>query len=137
MSADPDLIRRQYSNRDKTNLPGLLYVIAILTSAAYALHSRLMRRRRVRVSDYNKQLMAIAEDARATHSSPDLYALRDRLVSMLQHIVRDLDRNQVSQEEFEHFSFTWQAVDTVVRDRLAMAQANVSTDATQASGKQV
>ena len=35
--------------------------------------------------------------------------------------VTDLEREKVSQDEFEHFSFTWQAVDALVRDRLLIA----------------
>jgi hypothetical protein len=50
---------------------------------------------------------------------------------MLQHIVSDLDHDHVSQEEFEHFSFTWQAVDTVVRDRLSMARSEGDENAVQ------
>jgi hypothetical protein len=39
----------------------------------------------------------------------------------------------VSQDEFEHFSFTWQAVDTVVRDRLSVALPASPTDAAKAA----
>ena len=74
------------------------------------------------------------EQARDCVSSEALYKLRDRLVQMLQHIVRDLDKDRVSQEEFEHFSFTWQAVDTVVRDRLSMTLAPATADASRAPG---
>jgi hypothetical protein len=34
-------------------------------------------------------------------------------------MVRDLDAERVTKDEFDHFSFTWQAVDTLVRDRRA------------------
>ena len=37
-------------------------------------------------------------------------------------LVQDLDKEQFSQDEFEHFSFAWQAVDTLVRDRLTLAK---------------
>ena len=130
---------RRYYDREKPGLlqqntrllASLLYVVAILTSAGFAMRSRFMRRRKVRVSDYNHQLMAIAGAARETDSSRELFGLRDQLVSMLQHIVSDLDHDHVSQEEFEHFSFTWQAVDTVVRDRLSMARSEGDENAVQ------
>jgi TRAP transporter TAXI family solute receptor len=134
---------RRYYDKEKPGLvqentrllASLLYVVAILTSAGFAMRSRFMRRRKVRVGDYNKQLMAIAEKARETTSPELLYELRDRLVTMLQHIVRDLDQDRVSQEEFEHFSFTWQAVDTVVRDRLSLAQSLAEADRIMAAEK--
>jgi hypothetical protein len=133
---------RRYYEREKPGfwqqntrlMASLLYVVAILTSAGFAMRSRFMRRRKVRVSDYNMQLMAIAEEARDCVSSETLYKLRDRLVQMLQHIVRDLEKDRVSQEEFEHFSFTWQAVDTVVRDRLSMALAPAIAEGSRAPG---
>jgi hypothetical protein len=117
---------RSYYDREKPGFlqqntrlaASLLYVVAILTSVGVALRSRIQRSRKVRVSDYTLQLMAIAEEARNADTSRQLEALRDRLVSMLQHMIRDLSKDRVTQEEFEHFSFTWQAVDTVVRDRL-------------------
>ena len=47
-------------------------------------------------------------------------------MDMLEEVVGDLDRERVSQEEFEHFSFTWQAVDALVRDRLLIASGLVA-----------
>jgi TRAP transporter TAXI family solute receptor len=108
--------------RNTRIMASLLYVVAILTSVIIALRSRLLRVRKVHVSDYNRQLMEIAEQARHTDSHEQLLTLKDSLVGMLQHIVKDLSKDQVTQEEFEHFSFTWQAVDTVVRDRLMLAK---------------
>ena len=43
---------------------------------------------------------------------------KHQLVDMLTEVIGDLERERVSQEEFEHFSFTWQAVDALVRDRM-------------------
>ena len=40
---------------------------------------------------------------------------------MLEQVVQDLDNDRFTQDEFEHFSFTWRAVDTLVRDRLTLA----------------
>ena len=102
-------------------LASLLYVVAILSSVGIALRSRIMRAHKVRVSDYTLKLVDIAAKARDSDST-SLYVLRDQLVSMLQQVITDLSKDRVSQEEFEHFSFTWQAVDAVVRDRLAQVE---------------
>jgi len=119
---------RSYYDREKpgfvqTNartLSGVLYVVAILTSAGLALRARLLRAKRVRMGDYNLELMQVAEQARRCSDPEKLHALKDRLIDMLHEVVKDLDRERVTQDEFEHFSFTWQAVDTLVRDRLAL-----------------
>ena len=101
-------------------LSGMLYVVAILTSAGFALRSKFLRARRVRMGHYNLRLMEIADEARGSATSDELFALKDKLIDMLGTVVRDLDQERVTQEEFEHFSFTWQAVDTLVRDRQAL-----------------
>ena len=129
---------RRYYDREKPDfwqqntrlLASLLYVAAIATSAALALRSHFMRRRRVRIGSYTMQLMEIAKQARNTGSVQTLYELKDRLIDMLHQVVQDLDKDRVSQEEFEHFSFTWQAVDTVVRDSLAMTGRPLSASDT-------
>lgn len=119
---------RRYYDREKPGfvkenartLSGLLYVVAILTSAGFALRARLLRAKRVRMGDYNLRLMDIAEHARRSASPEELQGLKDRLIDMLRQVVQDLDQDKVTQDEFEHFSFTWQAVDTLVRDRLVL-----------------
>ncbi len=120
---------QRYYDREKPDfwqqntrlLASLLYVVAILTSAGLALRSHMMRRRKIRIGHYNEKLMEIAEQVRHAPSPETLYQLKDQLVKMLQRVVHDLNSDRVSQEEFEHFSFTWQAVDTMVRDSLALA----------------
>ncbi len=108
--------------RNARVMSSLVYVLAILGSVVLALRSRLLGKHKVKVGDYNQHLMEIANQARDTDSSEELLVLRDKLVNMLQQIVDDLSKDQVTQEEFEHFSFTWQAVDTVVRDRLTLVR---------------
>jgi TRAP transporter TAXI family solute receptor len=117
---------RRYYDREKPSfwqentriLAPTLYVMVIFSSAVFALRARIRGTRRVRMSHLNLELMDIAEEARGMTKQADLLPLRDRLVNMLRHVVVDLDHDRVSQDEFEHFSFTWNAVDTLVRDRL-------------------
>ena len=116
---------RRYYDREKPGilqensrvLAALLYVLAILTSGFVALRARLKRSRRIRMKDYNLTLMEIAGEAEQAESGSDLRAQKDRLLEILREVVHDLDSDRVTQEEFHHFSFTWQAVDTLLRDR--------------------
>jgi TRAP transporter TAXI family solute receptor len=127
---------RRYFDREKPDfwqqntrlLASLLYVAAILSSTALALRSHFIRRRKVRMGNYAMQLMEIAKKARDTESVQTLHELKDRLIDMLDQVVQDLDKERVSQEEFEHFSFTWRAVDTVLRDSLALAAQPLRRD---------
>ena len=122
---------RSYYDREKPGfmqqnarlVSALLYVIAILFSAALALRTHWVRSRRLRMHTFNSRLMEIATAARADTETEQLHKRKHQLMDMLEEVVGDLDREKVSQEEFEHFSFTWQAVDALVRDRLMMSGA--------------
>ena len=126
---------RLYYDREKPGfwqenariLAPTLYVVVILSSFFFAIRGRVKGVRRVRMGHYNLELMDIAEVASATTKRADLEPLHGRLVVMLRQVVVDLGEDRVSQDEFAHFSFTWSAVDTLVRDRLsARDQADTS-----------
>ena len=119
---------RSYYDREKPGfmqqnarlVSALLYVVAIVTSAGLALRTHWVRSRRLRMNTFNKRLMEIASAARVDTRVEQLLKRKHQLMDILEEVVGDLDREKVSQEEFEHFSFTWQAVDALVRDRLLM-----------------
>jgi TRAP transporter TAXI family solute receptor len=119
---------RRYFDREKPGLiqqnarmaSAVLYAIVIFFTAAIALRSHWMKTRRVRMGDFNKRLMEIVEEARAADSYEALMGHKNHLINILGEVVSDLDQEKVSQEEFEHFSFTWQAVDALVRDQMLM-----------------
>ena len=117
---------RSYYDREKPGflqqnarlVSAMLYMVAIICSGLLGLRTYWVRSRRMRMHDFNKRLMEIAANARQESDLADLLQHKHQLVDMLQEVVGDLERERVSQEEFEHFSFTWQAVDALVRDRL-------------------
>ena len=115
-----DREKPSFLQRNTRLIASLLYVIAILISAGLALRSHLKRKHRIRVGIFNEQLVEIMKQARSAHSVQDLDGLKDRLLEILEHLLQELDQQRVTQDEFEHFSFAWQAADTVVRDRLVL-----------------
>lgn len=120
---------RAYFDREKPGImqrnarlvSAILYVVAIVVSALLALRTHWVRSRRLRMHGFNRRLMEMAALARAAHGSEDLLVHKHELMDILEEVVTDLEREKVSQDEFEHFSFTWQAVDALVRDRLLIA----------------
>jgi TRAP transporter TAXI family solute receptor len=119
---------RRYYDREKptflqTNMrfaSALLYTVVILTTALLALRSRWQRMRRIHMSEFNHRLMELAAKVREEDSQEVLVNCKHQLVDILSEVVSDLDHERVSQDEFEHFSFAWQAVDALVRDRLML-----------------
>ena len=77
------------------------------------------------MSDYNLELIDIVDKSRVSQSDADLDSLQERLVEILRAMVGDLEGDRVTKDEFDHFSFTWQAVDTLVRDRYANIKAGM------------
>jgi TRAP transporter TAXI family solute receptor len=122
---------RAYYDREKPTffqqnarlVSAILYVSAILSSALLALRTYWVKSQRLRMGGFNQRLMAIAT---AAGDEPDLKSLtvgKQQLIEILGEVVSDLDREKVSQDEFEHFSFTWQAVDALVRDQMTLVRA--------------
>ena len=106
--------------RNARLVSALLYVIAIVVSALLALRTHWVRSRRMRMHDFNRELIALAGKVRGEEQSQALLEYKHRLMDILEQVVCDLERERVSQDEFEQFSFTWQAVDALVRDRLLL-----------------
>ncbi len=119
---------RSYFDREKPGFmqqnarlaSALLYVVAIVTSALLALRTHWVRSRRLRMNVYNQRLMEIAHRVRGEGTRSAIVASKDQLMDILTEVIDELEHERVSEAEFEHFSFTWQAVDALVRDQLTL-----------------
>ncbi len=122
---------RSYFDREKPGFmqqnarlaSAVLYVVAIVTSALLALRTHWVRSRRVRMNAYNRRLMAVSHRVRGEQTARELLQSKNELMDILSEVVDELERERVNQDEFEHFSFTWQAVDALVRDQLMLASS--------------
>ena len=122
---------RSYFDREKPSFmqqnarlaSAVLYVIAIVSSALLALRTHWIRSRRVRMNAYNQRLMVVSHRVRGQQTASELLQSKNELMDILSEVVGELERERVNQDEFEHFSFTWQAVDALVRDQLMLASS--------------
>jgi TRAP transporter TAXI family solute receptor len=127
---------RAYYDREKPGfmqqnarlVSALLYMVAIVLSGMFALRTHWDRSHRLRMHTFNRRLMKIALGARSESDVVDLVQRKHQLVDILEEVVGDLERQKVSQEEFDHFSFTWQAVDALIRDRLYLTDTLASAE---------
>jgi TRAP transporter TAXI family solute receptor len=121
----------RYFDREKPTLlqqnarmmSALLYVVAILTSAFIALRGRYQRSRHVRVNEYNEQLMVIVSEARHLDDRHKLLELRDTLAGILGTVLADLNEGNVAKDDFDHFTFAWQAADAFVSDQIMLVSS--------------
>jgi len=111
----------------------LLYTVALLFSGLLALRTIWVKSRRLRMSQFTQRLMLIAATARHETDRNELFSNKHQLMDILGEVMTDLDKEKVSQEEFEHFSFTWQAVDALVRDRLTVFADKNSSQSVEVS----
>lgn len=105
--------------RNARAMAPLLSILALMISGVLALRARFQRAQKDRADRYNLELMRISEEARRSQGAKELLSLRDELHQILRTVLEDLERDRLTREEFDFFSFTWQAADTVVRDELA------------------
>ena len=123
---------QQYYDREKPSFWGrnaraiapAISVFALLISGLVALRARIQHLQKDRADRYNLELMRISEEARQTADPSRLLELKDSLLRILRTVLEDMEHDRVSRGEFEFFSFTWQATDTVLRDELARQDAN-------------
>jgi len=125
---------RSYFDRERPGImqqnarlaSALLYLVAIIFSGLLALRTVWVKSRRLRMSQFNRRLMTIAGSARHETDRNLLFNSKHQLMDILGEVMTDLEKEKVNQEEFEHFSFTWQSVDALVRDRLTIFAESVS-----------
>jgi len=125
---------RNYYDRERPGImqqnarlaSAILYAAAILCSALLALRTVWVKSRRVRMSLFNRRLMDISNAVRHESDRAVIFENKHLLMDILGEVVSDLEREKVSQDEFEHFTFTWQAVDALVRDRLTIIDRPIS-----------
>lgn len=126
---------RSYFDREKPGFmqqnarlaSAMLYLAAIVCSALLALRSVWVKSRRLRMSQFNRRLMTLAVAVRHETDRNILFSSKHQLMDILGEVMTDLEKEKVSQEEFEHFTFTWQSVDALVRDRLTILTDTVPT----------
>ena len=116
-----------FMQRNARFVSAVLYMLAIVSSALLALRTHWVRSRRLRMHDFNRRLMDLASTVRSEPAVDGLLKHKLELMDILEEVIGDLERERVSQDEFEHFSFTWQAVDALVRDRLMLQPVEQST----------
>ena len=114
---------QRYYNREKPSfLQENAEPIAVFLSLIVLLGSGLLRvtsqRRKGRLDSYNHELLVLYAEARGAGDRRSLLKQRDKLMGVLGRVVDDAEEGRITAEGFNVFSFTWDAVNEEVRDRL-------------------
>jgi TRAP transporter TAXI family solute receptor len=95
----------------------LLWIGFILFSGFLGLRQRWDSAMKDRVDRYNDELVQLCADVRSSGDAEVLRRGEGRLLEILQRVVKDLDEGKVTSHGFDTFSFTWQAVHALIRDK--------------------
>jgi TRAP transporter TAXI family solute receptor len=78
------------------------------------------QRRKARLDDYNRELLAVWHLAADTDDRDQLLRHRDTLMGVLGKVIDDAEEGRITAEGFNIFAFTWESVYESIRDRLLL-----------------
>lgn len=113
---------RAFWDRDKPNFLqenaepiALMLTIAVVVMSGYL---QLATRRRKKVMDgYNRELIALAREARDASGFTALDECNEKLAEFVTRIVRATERGRINTAEFTLFNFAYDAVEDAIKDR--------------------
>ncbi|MGK7954635.1 MAG: TAXI family TRAP transporter solute-binding subunit [Crocosphaera sp.] len=85
-----------------------LSVSMLLLSGIWQLRSWLTGKQKNRADLYNLQLLKIIDRIQETEDLQQLNEMRSQLLEMLNDVIVDLDKDLISPESFQSFTFPWQ-----------------------------
>ena len=90
----------------------LVSLVAVFGSMTFAFRNWFQGRQKDRADAHNKNLVDLYEQACLQEFSTDHY--QRELANILTQVVDDLDNDRISNDGFDEFSFTWQAVSQLI-----------------------
>ena len=85
-----------------------LSVSMLLISSVWQLRSWFTGKQKNRADLYNLQLLKIIDSIQETEDLPQFKKVRSQLLEMLNEVIVDLDKDLISPESFQSFTFPWQ-----------------------------
>jgi TRAP transporter TAXI family solute receptor len=116
---------RTYYNQDSPNfwveyaeLIGLLLSVAVLSvSGFWQFRLWLLASQKNRADRYNLEILDLIEQVQTVNDLEHLYKIRHQLFEIFAQVVVDLDKDRISPESFQSFTFPWDVAVTTIRHR--------------------
>jgi TRAP transporter TAXI family solute receptor len=116
---------KNYYNQDRPNFIveyaeplGLLLSISVLgVSGIWQLRMWLKGKQKNRADFYNLEILKLIDRIQGIKDLEQLASVRRHLFKILEQVVVDLDRDRVSPESFQSFTFIWEVAMTAIRQR--------------------
>jgi hypothetical protein len=97
---------------------GLLLSVSILcVSSIWQLRLWLQGRQKNRADMYNLEILSLIDEIHVIEDLEQLAVVRRHLFEIFQKVVVDLDKDRISPESFQSFTFPWEVAVTTIRHR--------------------
>ncbi len=114
---------KAYFNQDKPSFiveyaepMGLLLSISVLcVSGIWQLRMWLQGRQKNRADFYNLEILKLIDQIQSMEDLEQLKAVRRHLFEIFEKVVVDLDKDRISPESFQSFTFPWEVAVTTIR----------------------
>jgi hypothetical protein len=111
---------------------GLAVSLSVLIiSSLWQLRMWLQGKQKNRADFYNLEILKLIDRISAVHGLDELDDIRQQLFKIFEKVILDLDRDRISPESFQSFTFPWQVALTTLRHRetLLLSLQSPSQDA--------
>jgi uncharacterized protein len=123
-----------YYDREKPNfiqenaeyLGLILTVVLLLGSWIWQLKAQIEKIQKNRGDDYNHDIVQLLKQIEACPDIDNLEKIRAELLDNFEKVVEALDKDRITSESFQSFTFTWEAAMSAMRDRKIWLAANIS-----------
>lgn len=97
---------------------GLLLTLALLLGSwVWGFKTRFEKKRKNKTDSYNQDIIVLIIEIYSSNNLQRLREIRQQLINILKDVVNALDRDQITPESFQSFTFTWEIAIAAVRDR--------------------
>jgi len=97
---------------------GFVLSVAMLgISGVWQFRLWLQEKRKNRADKYNLQILRLIERVNTTKSAEELEEIRGELFQLFNQVVEDLDRDRISAQSFQSFTFPWDVAFNSIRHR--------------------
>jgi len=94
-----------------------LSVTVLFISGLWHLRMRLQQRQKRRADEYNLEIANLIEKSRKIENLDGLQEVRQKLFDIFRRVLEDLDRDRISAESFQLFTFPWGVALGAIRHR--------------------
>lgn len=106
----------------------ILSVSMLIASGIWQFKMWLQEKQKNRADKYNLEIITLVDQINSSKSLEELDSIRNDLFTLFNKVVHDLDRDRISAESFQSFTFPWDVAFNSMRHR-EMLFLNLQSDA--------